>query len=427
MIAARTGMALALALTACAATQGHAQNWRMDLGVNGGGSLLTSGLDEDQLGVTGGVEMDGGWLAGAQSTFWFTRHFGLRANFAYTNRALSFDGDETLVGDNINLIEDVNLWTGTGDIMLRLAAPSDRFMGPRLLPYLTGGIGARWVNPPGDNFALDFDPSRSGEVFAVADDAYFLEEKVVPVYRAGLGADARMSENMAFRFELGDMMWQPPIHSVEDVAGTDVAISDDDIGDLQHELYATLGIHILIGLDRGERVAATLGAPPAPQRERPSHQPVSVCVADPAVSSQGVVIVRAMVEPATGDTLIDDGGRMVPIRELVRSHDGAHAADGLLFETGPELLAYSPSGEPRAIADGLVYLGRVRSLPVYTTQSAISQLQPHLEDARHARDLSEWLRNDEANVRTFRAEVAQIYVPVTSVGCVFQPMQQVGS
>jgi hypothetical protein len=252
---------MAIVLLAGTTAQGNAQNWKFDLGVNGGGSVLTPGLDE-QLGVDGGVQMDGGWLTGAQAALWLTPRIGLRANFAYTDRALSFDGrDETLFGENRNLIDDVNLWTGTGDIMLRLAAPSDRFTGTEVLPYLTGGVGTRWVNPVGDNFFVAGDEDREGETFTVAGNPYFLEEKPATMYRAGIGADARFSENTALRFELGDMMWEPPIFGVSNVNGTQVTVSPGDIGDLQHEFYATVGLHMLVGTDRGERVATTASRP----------------------------------------------------------------------------------------------------------------------------------------------------------------------
>lgn len=257
----RTTIVMAFALLVGTAAQADAQNWKFDLGVNGGGSVLTPGLDE-QLGVDGGVQMDGGWLTGAQAALWLTPRIGLRANFGYTNRALSFDArDETLFGENSNLIDDVNLWTGTGDIMLRLASPSDRFTGTEVLPYLTGGVGTRWVNPVGDNFFVAGDEDREGETFTVAGNTYFLEEKPATMFRAGVGADARISKNTAFRFELGDLMWEPPIFAVSNVNGTQVTVSPGDIGDLQHEFYATVGLHLLVGTDRGDRVAVATRQP----------------------------------------------------------------------------------------------------------------------------------------------------------------------
>lgn len=261
--------ALALGLCLAVASGAEAQSWRFDLGVNGGGSWATSLLDEDRLTTDSQVEFDPGWLTGAQATLWFGDMFGLRANFGFTDRSLAFDGDETLVGGNTNVVEHVNLWSGTGDVMVRFTAPDETFNGPQMLPYITAGLGARWVNPAGDvgelNVGTDEGEARTGSSFTVGDQTYFLEEKTKTLYRVALGTDARLSETLALRIELGDMMWDAPIHSVTPALTPVVDLDEEDVGDMQHELYGTLGLHMLVGLRDRTRVATVVPAPPAPE------------------------------------------------------------------------------------------------------------------------------------------------------------------
>src|SRR5690606_12033194 len=105
---------------------------------------LTSGLDEDHLGTDAEVGFEGGWLTGAQATFWFMPRLGIRANFGFADRALEFDGERDLIGDadDRQLIDNVNLWSGTGDVMFRFAGtPKATYQGPEFMPFLALGLG----------------------------------------------------------------------------------------------------------------------------------------------------------------------------------------------------------------------------------------------------------------------------------------------
>lgn len=440
----RKSLMAAAVLLGGLAVDAEAQPWRFDLGVNGGGSWLTPLLEEEELGADADVDLDAGWLTGAQATLWLGNRFGLRANFAYTNRGLAFDGDESLFGDNTDMVQDVNLWTGTGDLMVRFAEPRDRFAGFSMLPYLTIGAGARWTNPPGDRYALASsdedlldDNDRTGEPFTVAGETYFLEETAMPAFRAGLGVDARLSEHSAFRLEIGDVISETAIHRV-DGTGPSYTSTDGNIGEMEHDLYATLGLHVLIGTARDRTVTAALSAPRPEDRPMQRHrteppapsagmQPVSICIADPARAPDGMLLVDAHYRPAHRDTVVHDGGRMVTIREWVgRTTFPTTDREDVTFVASANPIIYEPTGEPRPV-EGLVYLGDVNGLPLYTAKSELRTLQGRLDETRAAEGLDEWLRRDPANARVFRSEVIRLYAPVERIGCVFRPLRQVGS
>src|SRR5688572_23708970 len=82
---------------------------------------------------------------GAQLGFWFSRQVGMRANFSYV-------ASPFMQGDGATLFDDVNLWSGTGDVLIRFTEPRSGWSGAEWLPYFAIGLGAHWVNPPGDAY-----------------------------------------------------------------------------------------------------------------------------------------------------------------------------------------------------------------------------------------------------------------------------------
>lgn len=450
---ARKSIAMAGVLMCWLAVDAEAQPWRFDFGVNGGGSWMSPILEEQDLGFDSDVDFDAGWLTGGHATLWLGNRFGLRANLAYADRSLAFDGDESFIGDNNDLIENVNLWTGTGDLMFRFVEPADEFIGFRMLPYFTLGAGVRWTNPAGDRFAiagrdddLFDDNNRTGAPFTVGDNTFFLEETASPAFRAGLGADARVSRNFALRLEVGDVLSETAIHRVEGDGPVFNSV-EGNIGGLEHDLYATLGLNVLVGTGGTRTMTAALSAPRPEDRPLDTRtnverrdtramdvEPVSICVADPA-SPEGLTILEAEFRPAQGDTVVVQQGRVITIREYV-SHDptmveNRNALIGerqvIQIETGQNPIVFEPSGEARAMSEGVVYVGNVNGVPLYAMKSDLRTLQSRLEETRSSQNLGEWLLTDPANARVFRSEVMRVYVPVERVGCVFRPLRQVGS
>src|SRR5215216_4156599 len=123
-----------------------AQNYRADLGVNGGFSWYSKMVSEDDPAEAPfeSAKFKAGPLIGAQLGFWFTPRIGLRANLAYADRPVELTVEN---GEDFETVEDVNLWSGTGDLMIRFAEPNTDWMGTEILPYVALGIGGKWINP----------------------------------------------------------------------------------------------------------------------------------------------------------------------------------------------------------------------------------------------------------------------------------------
>src|SRR5512140_3151289 len=119
----RVATVVALALPMAGAPLA-AQSWRADVGVNGGGSWYSPMLGGSQINNgSGTVRFRAGWLTGAPRGFWLTPRIGIRANGTYTDRSLK-QGNGFMAADN-ELYHDINLWSGSGDLMLRLKTPGE--------------------------------------------------------------------------------------------------------------------------------------------------------------------------------------------------------------------------------------------------------------------------------------------------------------
>lgn len=227
-----TGVALMLPLAVAPLAAQNAVPWRFDVGVNGGGSWYSSLLnDKSMLGADGAdnVRFRSNWLSGAQATLWITPRIGVRANMTYTDTDLK-QGNSLFSQEN-TLYGDVNLWSGTGDLMLRLTHPSDTYTGFAALPYVALGAGLKWVNPAGD-FYSETETSDAETVTGVpfncnagtcagpaatpatGSNSFFLRESSSFMGLVGLGTDLRLARNFGVRLEVGDRIYKPGLVQV---------------------------------------------------------------------------------------------------------------------------------------------------------------------------------------------------------------------
>jgi hypothetical protein len=147
---------LGVLLLPMAAVPASAQSWKWDWNVNGGYSWYSNMLDKDNTGLTGmtsasDVKFKAGGLLGSQLTFWFGPKLGLRFNGTYADRPVT--AKNLLISSPAGSgISDVNLWSGSADLMIRFASPKDEFTKMEMLPYLALGFGGKWHNPAGDAY-----------------------------------------------------------------------------------------------------------------------------------------------------------------------------------------------------------------------------------------------------------------------------------
>ena len=466
-----------IAVTAPAA----AQHYRWDFNLNGGWSITSAVLDDnDEAFNNGALGFDNNWQGGAQFGYWFSRTVGLRANFSYVSSPF-------MQGDGATLVDKVNLWSGTGDVLIRFVQPRRSWSGAEWLPYFAFGLGAHWVNPPGDSYVavdeIDNElpeegieiegPSgqpivcRLGSCFGPATPGFpgiggipipgtrtlFLSEGTSLAALIGLGVDIRLAPSFALRVEAGDLVWDAPLDEVEERENVSNLVRPiSDAGRAVHQFYATLGVSVLFGLDSPPRPVAVIRAPapppppePAPRREppppparrppprrpapppprpRPTTEEVSVCVIDPGVRS-GVRMMSAQRSLSTGDTTIARGGSNVPLARALGSVRTANDANWyvrgapLEIGTGPNRILYVVSGAARTLSPGnLTLLGTVDGLGVYTNRSS---LRPPLGNLAPGTDLDR-LIDQSRSVFNALDSVETVYVPVRATGCVFHAL-----
>ncbi|MGH7474991.1 MAG: hypothetical protein ACRELD_01755 [Longimicrobiales bacterium] len=427
-------IALASALVVLVTVPVEAQNYRFDIGLNGGAGYWTEMLDEEHLGTTdGSVKFEWGWLVGAQGTFWARPRLGLRANLGFTDRPLELDGG----ADDVNLINDVNLWSASGDVMIRFREPSEEWLGREFLPYLALGVGAKFVNPPGETTVGG--QSDGGAIFTAGTNTFLLEDGSTLMGLVGLGGDLRLSPNFALRLEAGDRLFDAPIELLEPAAGGGFQrpANEEDVGKLTHELYATAGLHWLAGLQERERVVVVPppapAAPPAPAPAPPREEALTVCVVDPTAAG-GLRTLNAVYLPDQGDTLVTVNGSRVPLSTATGSVLVASSADWyiagrpLTVRLGSQTAEYVTYAGPRQIAaQDLEFVGTVNGLPVYASRNDIMDIRDELAEVREAErtgDLEDILE-ERRELREEFDDIQVLYVPLRSTGCVFQAVQRV--
>jgi hypothetical protein len=428
------------------ASPAAAQSYLVDFGINGGLSLYTSMLGSDEGFNGGSAKFATSWLAGSQLTIWPWSRVGLRANFAYSDRALEADNE---------IWPHNNLWAGSGDLVLRLRAPNETWQGRETLPYLALGFGRKWFNPAGDQFicydtsrnefwsCMPFDQSAgAGSTFALG------EWKESSMGLIGIGADFRMSPRWLFRVEVNDRIAKPQVHDVAGFLGGnvwDVPDGEENVSKWIHEIGVQAGISVALGLRGEETVAAPPPPPPPPpQQQQQQQQPppppppppppredqISVCVVDPGAPN-GIRMQSAVFRHASSDTVVVSGGQTTPLRQTVGNVPTAGQADWYVRGTpfvltmGRAREEFVTYGQPTAMTSGITYLGMANGYPVYANTSNVSAFQSQLATAVQAQngDLAAALGGN-AQLRTQFDQVTTIYVPMSVVGCRMQGLQR---
>lgn len=410
-----------------AAAPASAQSWRWDLSLGGGYSWFNNQLDaEDAPDLADGDEIGFGSapFLGAQLTFWATPRFGIRANATYADT--DFESDEITYFDN------VNLWTGTGDLLFRFRRPDAEFTRMEILPYLALGLGAKWINVAGEgDTCIDTEDDEDFEcnVFSVGDDDFAMAKKATLAGLVGLGADWRFTPRFALRTEIGDRIWDSPIYALD--PGT-LETPDEDVGSTVHELYGQLGLTFLFGLARPPAVAVAPPAPPAPTPvPEPRRDAISVCVVDPTAPGGLRMQPAYLIEGR--DTVVTVGGVDRPLRESVGNVMVASNADWyvrgqpLTMRIGNENVEFATYGSARVIeSDDLAFLGTINGTPVYADRNEVAEVIDELNELNRARagaDLGQILEENR-ELRDELDDIRVVYVPLYATGCVFQGVQR---
>lgn len=433
-----------------------AQNYRWDIGINGGGSWYSSFLNSDDTGFAEGsgrdeVKFKAGWLAGAQIGYWVRPNLGLRLNGTYTERPVVYENQDILEQNQgtVNFFDDVNLWSGSLDLLWRFREPNMEWMGREMLPYVALGLGGKWVNPGGDPFnCVDTEENEewSCHPFTVTDGAttggtFALGEQKTIMGLIGLGTDIRMAPNFSLRLEVNDRIYKPQVYAADpQITGTQVTLTNGDalVSDVVHEVGAQVGLHLLMGLDRARVVTVAPAPAPAPRpapapapAPRPVENAVSVCVIDPTTTT-GIRMQEALYRVEQGDTVVLRNGNRVPLNQAVGQVRVARDADWyvrgqpLTLNIGDESINYlTYQGAVQIQPDRIAYLGLVNGYPVYAERDEVVDVIDALNSVREAqrdRDLGEILA-ERRDVRDELQDLEFIYVPLQSTNCVFQPLQ----
>lgn len=444
-----------------------AQNYRWDFGVNAGYSWYRAMLGSDETGLADGtnwddVKFEAGTRVGAQLGYWLKPSMGLRANFGFTERPVVAWNYDLLDGDEKrdNLFSNVNLWSGSIDLLFRFKQPNEEWMGREVLPYLALGVGGKWHNPAGDPYTcVDPDeqkewschPFTAGGVTAQPDsfgNGFALGEQKVLMGLVGLGADIRLAPRFALRIEANDRIYRPQVYQTDATIGagnrlelTGQENADGSVSQIVHELGLDIGLHLLMGLARPAVVAViptpappvTVTPPPPPpvQPPAPREDAITVCVVDPSVPG-GLRMQTAIFRYTESDTVVMSNGMRVPLRSSVGTVMTARNADWyvrgqpLTMTLGRDRLEYITEGGAVVIESSrLSYLGTVNGYPVYADRDEVADVNSALASLRAAeagRDLGAIL-SERRDLRDEIEDVRFLYVPLESTGCVFQPLK----
>jgi hypothetical protein len=417
-----------------------AQRWAVDWGVNGGASWYSQLVSGDNA-PPDGARFRAGWLVGSQLTLWPAANIGLRANMTYTDRPLVADQDIAGI-DSDEIHGNINLWSGTGDLLIRFGRPAETWMGRETLPYLALGLGAKWINPAADVwFQQD---GTSGIPFTTnpgtGQTVLWLEETAVLMGLVGLGADFRLSPRTALRLEVNDRIYRPRVYTTSGAIpgpGGTVNVTDNNVGRTVHEIGAQLGLHFLFGLRTPPPVAVAPlppapPPPPPPAPEPPREDQVTVCVIDPTAPG-GVRMQTAVFRHAQRDTVVMVDGQRRPLTEVVPTVQVARTApwyvqgEPLTLTVAREQVRFLPYQTATVIEpQRIVYIGNVGGYPVYADRDEVADVLARLQTLRGDRtdaELGTLLAQDRA-VRDAVQRVSFLYVPLDPVGCVFQPVQR---
>ena len=430
-----------------------AQSYRWDFGVNGGFSWYSAMLGSEETGLPDGsgaddVKFEAGWLTGAQIGYWVSPGFGLRLNGTYSERPVVSANMDLLdpTTDSDDFFNNVNLWSGSLDLMFRLRQPNREWMGREILPYVALGLGGKWVNPAGDRYTCEdaeegktwscqpFTPVEGTQV----GNTFALGEQKVIMGLVGLGTDIRLSPGFALRLEANDRIYRPQVYAAAattDPFTYDLPQGDEVAGKVIHEIGGQIGLHFLAGLARPEPVAVVRAPAPAPTpapapAPAPREDAVTVCVIDPTAAA-GIRTQNAIVV-AGRDTMVMVNGTRTPLRSAVgqvmvaRNADWYVRGQPLTLQLGEDRLEYlTHQGAVHIEADRLSYLGTINGYPVYANRDEVADVMDEVNDLRRAQnnnDLSRIL-GERRDVRDEIEDIEFLYVPLESTGCIFQPVR----
>lgn len=406
-----------------------AQQYRFDVGIDGGFAYFTSSLSEDH-GATDDVAFNAGWISGFEATGWLNDNFGIRFDLGYTEKAIK-QGDNSVLfeSDTGDLMEDINMWDVAGSLVWRFMGPNEgEFLGVEFMPYIFGGAGVKIFDPATEGERFPIRVATTAEPDGINPDGtstFYLAGETQLEGRFGLGADIRVHPRLIVRLEAGDIIFDSPTYPN--------ATQDEDVGNVVHQLYGSLGLAIPFGFIIPPPVAVVAPPPPPPAPPAPREERVAVCIIDPTVDS-GVRTVQAIYLVDQGDTVVVSDGRRVDLRTTTRGvavASGASwyiAGEPLVFtvdDTRTEFVSY---GGARVIPEGsLAFLGFQNGIAVYADADDVSDVREQWRELRNANrqgDVDDILEQRAELVEEFN-EIEFVYVPMDPVGCVFQALQRV--
>src|SRR5688572_13408245 len=300
-----------------------AQRWTWDFGVYGGYSWYSKLLDSDETGLPDDAagqtfKWESGFMGGIQIGYNFGSNLGVRLNTRYTDRPIV--GSDL---EDFEFVSSTNLWAASLDLLWRFKNPPDEFLGTEIYPFLAVGLGAKWMNPGGDQFTCN--DTGGGESFAcvpftsggpqgsVNSRTFAIGEKNSLMGLIGLGADWRLSRSFILRTEINDQIYSPQVYRINQPwAGTTVTLTNEDNrANLINEIGLTLGLHFLFGIAPVPVVAVAPPPPPPPPPVAPPPPPppredaITVCVVDPTAPGglrmQSATLVESRSEEHTSE------------------------------------------------------------------------------------------------------------------------------
>lgn len=413
--------ALAFALFADPA---GAQQYRFDVGIDGGFAYFTSALSAEDHGLADDVAFGAGWITGLEATGWLNDNLGIRLDLGYTEKTLKQgDNDELFRNEAGDLMEDINMWDVAGSLVYRFMGPNEgEFLGIEFMPYVFGGAGVKIFDPATEGDEFPFVVERDAPS---ADNTMFVTGDTKLEGRLGVGADIRVHPMAIVRLEAGDIMFDAPI--IENAG------DEEDVGNVVHELYATLGLAVPFGFIVPPPVVVAPPPPPAPAPPAPREERVTVCVIDPTQDT-GIRSVQAIYLVDEGDTVVVQGTNRVALRSttgnvvVAPSASWYVAGEPLVFTVDDGRTEFVSYGGARVIPAGsLAYLGTQNGIAVYADADDVADVNEQwreLRNANRAGDVDDILENRAELVEEFN-EIEFLYVPMDPVGCVFQALQRV--